>query len=238
MQPRFSIPNATLIALCIVSLAVFGCSSSTTTTPITPTLHTLKVGDNFTYHQHTIDSAGVLVPGSDSTSFAKVNAILPIFMGRSEVAEVIEGMDTTRIKVTNDSSFFLLQNQVTNAGISLPAQWILFDLSENGKTVFDTNFSATISGYPAIVHESVVMTYSGAESVVVGTKIIGSYKFSKDVTVLVTVLGKKYTTVKTATGNFAPTIGYFTSRNLSTSSDVAAIKSGKTFDELLSYSIQ
>jgi len=228
--------------LAFVSLLFLVSCSSNTESPVTGSrLHTLKVGDTFTYHDHTTDTSGVTLPGGDTTITASVTRTGLTVAGKNAVTEIVKGSDTTYLAESGDSSYSVLQNQVgITSGASLPAIWVSFDPSKTGKTVYDSTQNATISGFPATIHSTIVMNYLGKITETVGGNSLTVFKFSKVVEVIMTVMGQDFTTTVTVMNTYAPAIGYLTDRIVKTVSNTAQspVPNEITYSVLQSYHIQ
>jgi hypothetical protein len=233
-----TIINFTSALLIITFLS--SCSNSVSEQAKTPTVHELKQGDTFSYHEHQTDTLGAEIAGTDTIRIASVNRILPEYFGMNAVAEIIKGSDTTYFAGSADSSFYTLQNAIAIGGAQMPMMWVYFDYSNTGKTLIDSTMNTTINGTSAKVHIEIGLTDYGKENLNVGTTSLTSYRFTKSVKVTVTVFGLDYITNVLVTYSYAPSIGYLTVHNSKTTSNSnqSPYPDGISYSELVSYSIK
>lgn len=231
-----------LAGLCALALATIlsSCASTVSQPPPEPKTHVLKQGDTFIYHDYAADTAGVVIPGSDTTRTALVTRVGFSYEGKTNVTEIVKGADTVHFADAGDSAFAMLQNRVDIlSGASLPAIWIGFDPSHAVQTVFDSTMNGVVSGMKARVHAIIATGYLGKRNTVIGGQSLTVYEFTKAVKVTVNVLGTDYTTTVTATYDYAPSIGYLAARNINTISDSqnSPFPNGTQYSVLKSYSI-
>ncbi|MDP4220573.1 MAG: hypothetical protein Q8896_09055 [Bacteroidota bacterium] len=231
---------ASLLALLFTSLLISCSSGNIVSAPTAPKDHTLKIGDSFTYHDYLTDTTGSTIPGTDTTTTAIVTGTGLVVQGRTNVVEINKGTDIIRFVKITDSSFARLQDQISVSDASLPAMWVEFDPAISMKTVIDTTMNCTISGMQATARTIIITKYLGKGSVMLSGQTILTYRFSKEVRVVVNVLGTNYTTTVTATNEYAPSIGYLTQNNAQTMSDsqYSPYPNGTRYSILQSYSLQ
>jgi len=228
------------LAAFVCALLCSACSSDASTEGPISGVHTLKSGNSFTYHVYATGLDSAVVPGSDTTLSAIVNRTSLSIEGKSNVMEILQGPDTTYFAEANDSSFAVLQNPIgITSGVAIPGIWVSFNPAFNGKTLYDSTLDGMISGMPAKIHTSIVTNYLGKDAVTIGGAVLSIYKFSKVVTVVVTIMGQDYTTIVTVNNNYAPSLGYLTLHNTKTSSnsDRSPVPNGINYSLLQSYSL-
>jgi hypothetical protein len=220
-----------------VAALLSACSSSTETAP-TQANHRLKTGDTFTYHEYETDLDSNLIDGTDTTVIATVIGTDLTVEGRTDVAE-IHGSDTIDIAVESDSLIRVLQRQVDIfPDVSIPAVWVPFDTHIPQQTVHESTQNTIIQGMASTVKIKIDAVYLGNDSVEVSDKKLFVERFSKIVTVVVSVgsFGDVATTV-TVTYSYSPLLGYFAGKNERTYSDspFSPVPNGTTQSKLIDY---
>ena len=200
--------------------------------------HRLKAGDTFSYHEYQTDLDSNLIDGTDTTVIATVIGTDLTVEGRSDVAE-IHGSDTIDIAVESDSLIRVLQRQIDIfPDVSIPATWLPFNTHIALQTVHTSTQNTTIQGMPSTVKIKIDALYLGNDSVEVGGKQLLVERFSKVVTVVVTVGSfADVTTTVAVTYSYSPLLGYLASKVERTSSDsqLSPVPDGMMFSQLQSY---
>ncbi len=232
--------SITFFILAAVAALLSACSSSTETTPVQAN-HRLKTGDTFTYHEYQTDLDSNLIDGTDTTVIATVIGTDLTVEGRTDVTE-IHGSDTIYIAVESDSLIRILQRQIDIfPDVSIPATWMPFDTHIAQQTLHTSTQNTTIQGMPSTVKIKMDALWLGNDSVEVGGKKLFVERFSKVVTVVVTVgsFGDVTTTVR-VTYAYSPLLGYLTNKVDRTSSDSPAspVPDGMAVSLLQSYDLK
>jgi hypothetical protein len=235
-----------LRALAFMTLAtvfIAGCSTTPSgPTTTTPTTHTLKTGDSFTFHDTSLDTNGVLIPGSDSVEIFYTTATGQTYMGRTDVTVLVANKDTSRVAQLPNEGIARYQDPITVLGFIIPGVWVSTDTLTSSKTFFDSTATATVSGVAATVHATITAS-RGSDATLVpvsGSTAVKVHRYIKVVKVVVDIpaFSNTSTTTATITYLYAPSIGYFTSVSDSNYSDSkqSPIPNGTNNQVLTSYS--
>ncbi len=217
----------------VLTVIIYGCSSTTNSNPTPSSSHTLKVGDSLIYHYYRTDSTGTTVAGSDSTLVGSVQAILASYLGKSNVYFIKVGIDTAYYSPSNDSTWSIIQPSVSlNFGPTVPEVWIPYNPASGSVTVYDSTMSAVYNGNNDTARTTYTITYLGHGSFTFGGSMLTTYKYSRVNTTVVKIAKKTYTTTHTITQEFAPTIGFIVSRTEQTVSNAPTVIQGTTYRTL------